>query len=1067
MEIYARLLPYCVAIGTTAIALVLRLWLQNLLPETLGGFFYIAILISTWYGGFRPGIVAVVLSTLAVEYFLLYPRYQFSLLQPQNLLQLSLFILVALIINLLTSNFLASKHKIQQLSQKLAQENAEQLKMALSAAQMGMWNWDMVTGEIEWSPEHEQLFGLAVGSFDGRYETFAARVHMEDHPDVEQAIQQSLQTQSIYQQEYRIVWADGTIHWVEGRGQAFYNAVGGPVRMTGTVMAIDERKQAQITLQQQFEQQRLVMEMSQRIRSSINIQEILQTTVNEVRQFLQCDRVIIFQFASDGNGTVVIESVGANWTAILSSNIYDPCFSTYIEPFKQGLVTAKSDIYTAGIDACHVELLASFQVRANLVVPILNQDELWGLLIAHHCETPREWQSTEIDLLRQLGTQLSIALQQAELFEQLQTQLQERQKAELALQQLNAELEQKITQRTAQLAQTNARLIETVIDQQHTQLILLEQAQLLDLAHDMIVTRDLNGAITFWNEGAEYMYGWTKAEALGQILHNLLKTQFSQPLTEIETQLLENGYWEGELIHFRRDGQPVTVASRWVLQKDNANRAIKILEINNDITERKQAEKILQQYERIVSNIQDGIALLNRDYTYQLVNQTYLDWYNKVDTEVLGHSVKEILGQQLFDSFIQPRLDRCLAGENIQYARWFDYPNRPPQFMSVTYTPYREQDETISAVIVSLRDITRLQKAEAALRHSEERFRQLAENIQAVFWMTDIDNQQVLYVSPAYETIWQRSCESLYQNSSAWLDAIHPDDRPLAEMTFNEQLIIEKADIKYRIIRPDGSMCWIRDRAFPIKNELGEIVRIAGLAEDITELQQIEQMKSEFIGIVSHELRTPLTAIRAAMGLLKSGIYDSKPDKFKRMIEIAAIDSDRLVRLVNDILDLERLESGRPVLEKTICNAADLIEQAVAGVQAIAKEQNIKFDIQLTDVRVWAAADAIIQTLTNLLGNAIKFSPADATISLRVHQQTDHVLFEIRDQGRGIPSDKLEAIFGRFQQVDASDSRSKDGTGLGLAICRSIIDLHGGKIWAESTVGVGSVFFFTLPINRE
>jgi signal transduction histidine kinase len=173
------------------------------------------------------------------------------------------------------------------------------------------------------------------------------------------------------------------------------------------------------------------------------------------------------------------------------------------------------------------------------------------------------------------------------------------------------------------------------------------------------------------------------------------------------------------------------------------------------------------------------------------------------------------------------------------------------------------------------------------------------------------------------------------------------------------------------------------------------------------------------------------------------------------------------VRLVNDILDLERLESGRAVLEKSASKAADLIAQAVDGVIAIAKQQNITFNIQPTDAQVWVAADAIIQTLTNLLGNAINFSPPNSTITLLVQQQTDHVLFQVTDQGRGIPTDKLEAVFGRFQQVDGSDSRVKGGTGLGLAICRSIIDQHGGQIWAESIVDVGSTFFFTLPNSGD
>ncbi|MEH1932561.1 MAG: ATP-binding protein [Nostoc sp.] len=847
---YQQLLAYGVAIGSIAIALLLSLWLEPFISLTIGAFFYIAIIVSTWYGGFRAGIVTVVLSTLTIDYLFMLPRYQFWSNQPQKLLQLSIFLLVALVINLVTSNLQHSRQKIKQLSQKLAQKNAEQLRMTL-----------------------------------------------------------------------------------------------------------DERKQTQETLQQQFEQQRLVMEMTQRIRRSLNLQDILQTTVDEVRDFLKCDRVTIFQFYPGWGGTIVVESVAPEWMPLLPLQIYDPCIGEEnVEPFKGGLVTAKTDIYTAGISPCHVEFLESLQVRANLVVPVSLGDELWGLLAAHQCAAPREWQSSEIALLRQLGAQVSIAIQQAALFEQVHTELTERKQAEIALQQLNAELEQRVQERTAQLTETNDRLRQTVIEQQQTQLTLLEQAQMLEL--QAIITRNMaegiclvradNGVIVYANPKFEQMFGYDSGELNGQ--HVSIVNYASESLTA-----------------------------------ENVNQAI--------------VSAVLQ----------------NSEATYQVQN------------------VKK---------------------------------DGTPFWCSATTSVLRHPDYGDVLVAVH-QDITLAKGIEDALRQSEEKFRQLAENIQAVFWIKDILNQQVLYVSNAYETIWQRSCESLYHNYSNWLDAIHPEDRQRVENEFIEKFRTGQYDQKYRIIRPDGSIRWIRDRAFPIKNELGELVRIAGIAEDITELEQIDLMKSEFIGIVSHELRTPLTAIRAALGLLQSGIYDKKPDKFKRMIEIAAIDSDRLVRLVNDILDLERLESDRTVLEKTTCKAADLIQQAVAGVQAIANQQNITFKIHPSNAQVWAAADAIVQTLTNLLGNAIKFSPADSTITLSVQQQTDRVLFQITDQGRGIPAEKLEAIFGRFQQVDASDSRTKGGTGLGLAICRSIIDQHGGQIWAQSTVRVGSRFFFTLPLPPE
>jgi GAF domain-containing protein len=159
--------------------------------------------------------------------------------------------------------------------------------------------------------------------------------------------------------------------------------------------------------------------------------EILQTTVDEVRQFLQTDRVMIFQFSPDRSGTIVVESVGAKWPSRLAVEMRDDCLAeSYVEPFLNGQITSKSDIYTDDIDPCHRDMLATFQVRANLVVPILQDEHLWGLLIAHHCEAPRQWQTLEMDLLRQLAMQLGIAIQQSSLFEQVQAELRDRVQAE-------------------------------------------------------------------------------------------------------------------------------------------------------------------------------------------------------------------------------------------------------------------------------------------------------------------------------------------------------------------------------------------------------------------------------------------------------------------------------------------------------------------------------------------------------------------------------------------------------------------------------------------------------------
>jgi signal transduction histidine kinase len=260
-------------------------------------------------------------------------------------------------------------------------------------------------------------------------------------------------------------------------------------------------------------------------------------------------------------------------------------------------------------------------------------------------------------------------------------------------------------------------------------------------------------------------------------------------------------------------------------------------------------------------------------------------------------------------------------------------------------------------------------------------------------------------------------------------------------------------------------------------------------------------MKDEFISVVSHELRTPMTSIHGALGLLNSGLLDAYPHKAKRMLEIAVTNTDRLVRLVNDILDLERMESSYSTAIKQTCNVAELMLQAADEMQGMAQQAGVNLSVRPVGAQLQAVPDRLIQALTNLLSNAIKFSPSGATVWLSgelTHNldltekaglrsvsspsflspepaahphlpvpSSSYIVIAVKDQGRGIPADKLEMVFERFQQVDASDSRQKGGTGLGLAICRSIVQQHRGRMWVESALGEGSTFFLSLPALRE
>ena len=279
------------------------------------------------------------------------------------------------------------------------------------------------------------------------------------------------------------------------------------------------------------------------------------------------------------------------------------------------------------------------------------------------------------------------------------------------------------------------------------------------------------------------------------------------------------------------------------------------------------------------------------------------------------------------------------------------------------------------------------------------------------------------------------------------------------------------------------------------------------------------RQNNECMAIISHELRTPLTALQSALKFLATGRLGNLSAKGQQMLTIADASTERLVRLVNNVLDLQRIESGNLVMQRQACNAAYLLTQAAEAMQPMAQQYGIILVTQLEDISVWVDADYILQTLTNLLSNAIKFSPPHGKVWLSVNrsdassprptptqlnvsmvssteshdrslEETPHLtpqpvrlhthteahsllptphsplpeaVFRVRDEGQGIPEDQLERIFERFQQVDASDSRQKGGTGLGLAICRNIIEQHNGRIWAESTLGCGSTFVFTLP----
>ncbi|TAG92858.1 MAG: PAS domain S-box protein [Oscillatoriales cyanobacterium] len=635
----------------------------------------------------------------------------------------------------------------------------QQLTLALSATKIGFWDWDVPGNHIIWSIEHEQLFGLAPRSFDGSYECFAACIHPEDLLNLNNASDEARTRRADYDHEFRVVWPDGSIHWMEGKGKFFYSEEGEAVRMVGTVMEISDRKSRELQL---------------------HLLESVVTTTNDAVLITEAEPI-------DEPGPRII----------------------YVNP-----------AFTR---------LSGYSL-----------EEVFG-------KTPRILQGEKTE-------------------------------------------------------RTSLNRIRT--------------------------------ALKNW-----------------------------QPLRI-------------DLINYRKDGTEFWVELSIVPIADKTGWFTHWVAVQRDISDRKIAEKSLQK--------------LNQQLEIRVFQRT-----------------KE------------------------------------------------------------------LEFSQTELRHSEALFRSLSECSPVGIFKIDAEGK-FIYTNPRCQAIGGFTSEEAL--GDGWMQFVHQEDlKVVLSMWSNPKSFAPEFSCEFRHIHRDGTVRFCRVKTAPIFSPLGQLIGHVGTVADITESRAIEQMKNEFISIVSHELRTPLASIRGSLGLLAGGVLKNQPETAKQMLEIASNDTERLVRLVNDILDLERLDSTQVTLAKQWCDATDLIRQSVKSVQSLVDQNNINLSIVSGSVQIWAEPDRIIQMLVNLLSNAIKFSPAQSTVTVSVEDLGDslrdsyasRVLFEVKDRGRGIPADKLENIFGRFQQVDASDSRQKGGTGLGLAICRSIVQQHGGRIWVESVVGEGSSFYFTLPAPFE
>lgn len=386
-----------------------------------------------------------------------------------------------------------------------------------------------------------------------------------------------------------------------------------------------------------------------------------------------------------------------------------------------------------------------------------------------------------------------------------------------------------------------------------------------------------------------------------------------------------------------------------------------------------------------------------------------------------------------------------------------------------------EADELIANVNALLR----MRQIQVDLRDSEERFRQLTDNIDDVFWMFSVPARDVVYVSPAYTNVWGRSAESLGQHPDDWLAAVHPDDRARMAARWERMDSEPHYDDEFRIHAADGQLRWVRDRVFPVRDLRGQVVRVARVTSDITSRREMEALlraadsnKNQFLATLAHELRNPLSPIRNAAALLGAN-GEGAAERHARARDVITRQVDHLAHLVDDLLDVARISEGKIVLRNEEVDLKGVIAQAIETAAPLIATREHKLEVRQPNEDIWVMGDPVrlAQSVGNLLHNAAKFTPSGGAIVLGVELlgagADERVRISVRDNGIGIDEDNLPRIFGMFAQAAVPPDRAPEGLGIGLSLVSHLAELHGGRLEADSPgIGKGSTFTIELPLLR-
>ena len=984
------------------------------------------------------------------------------------------------------------KQTLQQLQQQqqALKQREEQLRLALAGGDLGLWDWNLITGEAYFSPRWLEMLGYGPDQLPGQISSWKRLIHPDDKSRVMAVLAAHIGDSHVpYVFDYRLQTQGGDWAWIANSGQVVArDPAGHPLRMVGIHQDIHGRKQAEVDLQTQLERYASAIAGSQ-----------------------------------DGLW---------DWNVRTNEVYFSPRFKEIIgyspqEPFHD-FAAWESRLHPAD----HDWVLDTLQQHLEQRIPYGVEYRL-RTKDGHYCWTYARgqaiWDETG-QVMRMAGSisditdrkQMEAALRESEArYSSLTNDVLDN--SEVGIFILDAAF------RVVWVNQALARYFgvprEAIIGQDKRRLI-QEQVQYIFEQPDIFASTVL---ATYDNN--TYVENFECHVLPGENRQERWLEHLSQP---IQLGL----YAGGRIEHYtditeRKDAEAE-------LQQQN-QRAQLLAELTLNIRQSLQLEDILRtavvEVQRLLQADRVLIFRLYADGSGTVVQEAVMpSWTVTLDQEIFD----PCFGAEYIEQYRQGRIAMVADIEqadlqpcHIEFLRQFEVKAnlvvpilqqdeiwglliahqcaQPRQWtrveaqllaqlanqigIAIAQSQFLENlgemvtnrttelvmaNETLQHELRERQRVeTALRESEAALRHNEEQLRLITDSLPVLIAYVDAQ-QQYRFNNKAYEDWFGFSRSDMYGQHIRDLmgDPLYQQIQAHIEAV----LAGERTSFEIEVPDPDGIFHWLSANYIPHIVASGEVQGFFASIHDISVLKAVERMKDEFISIVSHELRTPLTSIHGSLKLLATGQLGTLSPEGQQMLEIADENTDRLVRLVSDVLDLQRIESGKVQMEKRRCDAADLMLQATQAMQGMAQHQQMALVTTPVSAPLQVDPDYIVQTLTNLLSNAIKFSSVGDTVWLTAEIQSQaahivppstpytlppksHLIFSIRDQGQGIPEDKLETVFERFHQVDASDSRKKGGTGLGLAICRKIVEQHGGRIWAESVLGEGSTFYVMLPLD--